>query len=86
MIVTVQADQQPRQPSTSFKTAGAFQKALDLRVTASWKNIELRQILYRLSEDRKVAVILDCRIDPNQKLNFEATSLPLRKNFSKALL
>lgn len=49
-------------------TGGPFRAELDRPVSASWSNLDLRSILTRIAETRRVAILLDRRIDSTQKL------------------
>ncbi len=81
LIVTISANAEPNLASYSFKTGKKFRSAMKLPLTGNWKNAELRNILNRLSEEREIAVILDCRVNPNQKINIKITNLPLHRSF-----
>jgi hypothetical protein len=48
-----------------------FAKALDTKVSASWRNVELRTILNRLADAHKTSVLLDRGIDPTQELDLD---------------
>ena len=48
-----------------------FRRELVQPISAEWSGVSLRHILRRISEHRKVAILLDRRIDPTQKLQLE---------------
>ncbi|VAX41356.1 hypothetical protein MNBD_PLANCTO02-502 [hydrothermal vent metagenome] len=81
LIVTTQANTEPYQPPSSFKTEREFQKALGLRISGNWKNAELRSVLRHLSAEGEIAMILDCRMNPNQKIESEANNLSYKETF-----
>ncbi len=81
LIMTIQTNAEPYHPPLSFKTERDFQKTLGLRITGNWKNAELRSVLRRLSAEGEIAMILDCRINPNQKIEIEANNLSYEETF-----
>lgn len=62
-------------------TGPLFAKALDTKISASWRNVELRSILNRLADEHKTAVILDRGIDPTQELELDIKYQPLEAAF-----
>src|ERR1700683_2880409 len=67
-------------------TAGNFwlegeslHEALRNKVGIAWSNIPLRRALESLSKTQKLAVILDRRIDPDQKIELVCDDGPLRE-------
>ncbi len=64
------------------RTTGAlFAKALETKITASWRNVELRSILNRLADEHKTSVVLDRGIDPTQALDLDLNYQPLLAGF-----
>lgn len=54
----------------ALHTAGGFERALTQRVTVDW-SIPLREAVRTIIKTQKVAVLLDRRIDPTQKLKLK---------------
>ena len=54
-----------------------FRQELTKPLTATWANVPLRTVLRRISETRKVSIVLDRRIDPTHKLLIDLTGVPL---------
>src|SRR5581483_7227994 len=62
----------------AWKTGAAFTRQLRENVEyVAWQDRALRDGLDRLSQTYGVAIFLDRRIDPDQKLDFTARELPL---------
>jgi len=66
-------------PVPKLATGAAFREELQRDISASWENIELRSVLSRLQAERRVAVLLDCRVDPNAVYRVRFTGEPLRE-------
>lgn len=58
-----------------------FAKALDTKISASWRNVELRMIVSRLADEHKASVLLDRSIDPTQQLDLDIDYQPLGAAF-----
>lgn len=71
-------------PAATFEplTGLRFSGALDARLSGSWVNVEFRSLLSRIAESRRVAILLDRRIDPSRVLSFE----PVGKSVREALV
>lgn len=72
-----QAQVELNRPVPDLQVGPAFRKALAGRISATWQNVELRTILRRISSDQEVAILLDRRIDPNQKPHVQWNNTPL---------
>jgi hypothetical protein len=68
-------------PVPQRATGAIFTKALETKVSASWRNVELRTILHRLAEEHQTAVLLDRSINPNQELDLDLPYQPLLAGF-----
>jgi hypothetical protein len=66
-------------PVPRLNTAGRFKKRLENPLTFSWKYLELREVLETISENFKISILLDRRIDPDQKLDGALKEIPLQK-------
>jgi hypothetical protein len=64
-------------------TGNLFRKALETKISASWRNVELRAILNRLANEQKTAVLLDRSLNPNQELDLDLTYQPLAEGFRR---
>jgi hypothetical protein len=56
-------------PIPRLETAGRFKKRLKKPLTFSWKYLELREVLKTVSDNFHISILLDRRIDPDQKLD-----------------
>ncbi len=64
-------------------TGAKLQQQLTLPSSVSWTGAPLRKSLYALGEAQKVAVLLDRRIDPDQKLDLSIENDSLEIAFKK---
>ena len=64
-------------------TGTKFEWALDQPVVATWQNAEFRRAVESLSEQRRVPLIVDRRLDPNRIFTQEIQNIPLRETFGK---
>ncbi|HUG91293.1 MAG TPA: hypothetical protein VML55_10690 [Planctomycetaceae bacterium] len=61
-------------PAPAYRTGHALVTELEATIpAAAWQGVEFRRILRRLAADRRVAVLLDRRIDPNRTLTLEVS-------------
>ena len=63
-------------PVPRLNTAGRFKKKLENPLTFSWKYLELRDVLETISENFQISILLDRRIDPDQKLDGALKEIP----------
>jgi hypothetical protein len=61
----------------AWKTGELFKRELLQPVGITWSNSELRPALEGLSNARRVALVLDRRADPNQKIELSFDDVPL---------
>ena len=54
-------------PLPRLHVSQSFSRALTQKVKAKWRNVPLRQVLRNLSDSRRIAILLDRRIDPTRK-------------------
>lgn len=73
-VQTAMADPAPR----SWLVGRDFTEALDLPLNVTWKNSELRPALLGLSAARRMAMVIDRRIDPNRVINLDASQRSFR--------
>lgn len=64
--------------ATGWVTGARFQKRLARRVDVVWSGGSLRQALQGLSDAQGVAVLIDRRVDPGQKVELQLDDVPLR--------
>lgn len=69
----------PVKPVVEFQTGQRFQTELDRTLSASWANVELRDLLRKIGDERRVAILLDRRIDPTVQLPLNLTNSSLRE-------
>ena len=69
----------PARPATSFHTGAKFQTEIDRTLSASWANVELRDLLKKIGDERRVAILLDRRVDPTVQLPLNLTNSSLRE-------
>jgi hypothetical protein len=63
--------------ATNWLTGAPLQRQLTQPVGISWSGNPLRQALGGLSRTQRVAVLIDRRVDPGQKLELQLNDLPL---------
>ena len=66
-------------PATAFHTGAQFQTEIDRTLSASWANVELRDLLKKIGDDRRIAILLDRRVDPTVQLPLNLTNSSLRE-------
>ncbi|MBC8116450.1 MAG: hypothetical protein H7062_18830, partial [Candidatus Saccharimonas sp.] len=69
----------PARPVIEFQTGPRFQTEIDRLLSASWANVELRDLLKKIGDDRRVAILLDRRVDPTVQLPLNLTNSSLRE-------
>ena len=69
------------EPSTAWLTGSALAKQLGEPVDVYWSGTPLRRALGSLSHTRRVAVLIDRRVDPGQELDLKLNGLPLDRVF-----
>jgi len=57
----------------AWQTGSAVDRQLEQPLTASWKEIPLREMLQALARSQRVAIFLDRRVDPGRLIQFDAT-------------
>lgn len=62
----------------SFATGPKFQTELNQATSGTWANVELRSLLNTLGAQRRIAILLDRRIDPTAQLPVEIVDQPFR--------
>jgi hypothetical protein len=67
----------------AWRTGADFQKQLQVVTSVQWQEAELRERLENLAGVHRVAIFLDRRIDPQQKLDFASTGAPLESLLSE---
>jgi hypothetical protein len=60
-------------------TGEPLQKALTQKAGVTWSNVPLRQSLTRFCESKKLAFVLDRRIDPDRKFELTVDDAPLEE-------
>jgi hypothetical protein len=61
----------------NWATGADLQKRLAQPVSIVWQNNPLRNALTAVSRTQRVAILIDRRVDPNQKLDLKLTDTPL---------
>ena len=69
----------PARPVTEFQTGARFLTEIDRTLSASWANVELRDLLQKIGDERRVAILLDRRVDPTLQLPLNLTNSSLRE-------
>lgn len=67
------------QPLAASLTGSKFHQQLEQQTSGSWTNVELRSLLNKLASERRVAILLDRRIDPTVKMQVDIVDQPLRE-------
>jgi hypothetical protein len=60
-------------------TGQKFQFELGQTTSGTWANVEFRALLNALATQRRIAILLDRRIDPTRTIPVEITELPFRE-------
>jgi hypothetical protein len=68
---------------TQWATGAALQKALSQEIDILWSGNPLRQAIESLSHAQRVAVLIDRRIDPGQKLDLKLDGVPMESALQK---
>ncbi|MDB5339917.1 MAG: hypothetical protein JWN70_5536 [Planctomycetaceae bacterium] len=71
------------QPAPAWLSGTKYEWTLDQPVVATWKNAELRFATQSLSEERRIPVVFDRRLDPNHVFSLEANDSSLRETFGR---
>jgi len=66
-----------RAEEPGWLTGKAFQQILKEPLSVTWAQVDLRTVSHRLEENRRVALLVDRRLDPSAALDFSADDLPL---------
>lgn len=61
----------------AWLTGEPLREALSQKVTVVWSNIPVRQAMEGLCNSQNMAILLDCRIDPDRKIEFSLDDVPL---------
>lgn len=69
--------------TTPWLVGGALQQRMDATVDIFWSGNPLRQALGNLSRAQRVAVILDRRVDPEQRVDVRLASVPLKTSLQR---
>jgi hypothetical protein len=78
VAATARGDAADTSDRVDWATGTAFQRALDEPCDILWAANPLRQALKSVSSARRVAILLDRRVDPGQKLDVSLRGAPLR--------
>ncbi|HEY2883069.1 MAG TPA: hypothetical protein VGJ15_11560 [Pirellulales bacterium] len=68
---------------SAFLSGEALRQAMSQKVGASWSNLPLRQALERFCKTQKLGVLLDRRIDPDQKIELAFDNVPLSEALAR---
>lgn len=61
----------------AWATGAAFQRQLGQPVDVFWTNTPLRSAVRGLSQSQQVAILIDRRVDPGQKLDIKLQNTPM---------
>ena len=78
-IDQTEASDKHARPVTEFQTGARFLTEIDRTLSASWANVELRDLLQKIGDERRVAILLDRRVDPALQLPLNLTNSSLRE-------
>ncbi|QDU26134.1 hypothetical protein ETAA8_12080 [Anatilimnocola aggregata] len=76
-------DRVARAADVDWRIGLDFRKALELPLGINWGDNPAREALTNLSNNQRVAIWLDRRVDPGKKLQFESQDLPLDVTLDK---
>lgn len=83
LILASQTGSPPREaPASGFATGPAFRTALDQPLAGTWSNVELRDLLRAITGERRVALLLDRRVDPTTVLPIKLANGSLREGLA----
>ena len=63
--------------ATDWATGAELNRRWNARTSVAWSDAPLRDSLYELARAKRVAVLLDRRIDPGQEFSLTASQIPL---------
>jgi len=66
-------------PIPELLVEAEFERALGHSISATWNNMRLRGIARRITENRRIAVLLDRRLDPSRELELEINNKTVRQ-------
>jgi hypothetical protein len=64
---------------STWLSGEAIDEALQGKVSVTWSNIPVRRALESLCKAQKLALLLDRRVDPDQKIELHVDNVPLRE-------
>lgn len=70
---------QKEEDALEYLTGRAFRERLDMQVSARYRNVPLRRVLYGLTHDGGLALVLDRRIDPSVLVDRRSAGLSRRE-------
>ena len=70
-------------PATTWLSGNKYEWTLDQNVVATWNNAELRLAVQSLSQQRRVPVVFDRRLNPNLVFSLETSDSSLRATFGR---
>lgn len=74
----------PREPvPVDFLTGARFHTELDQATSGTWTNVEFRDLLNKLSVERRVAILLDRRIDPTVRVPLDIVNRSLTEGIQE---
>ena len=74
----------PREPAAvDFLTGARFRTELDQATSGTWTNVEFRDLLNKLSVERRVAILLDRRIDPTVRVPLDIVNRSLTEGIQE---
>ena len=79
-----QVSSAPREPAAvDFLTGARFRTELDQATSGTWTNVEFRDLLNKLSVERRVAILLDRRIDPTVRVPLDIVNRSLTEGIQE---
>ena len=71
------AETDPPTQTQGWRTGNRFHRQLQMPVGVTWRQTPLRSALNGLSSSQSVAIFLDRRVDPDQKIDFTVDDVEL---------
>jgi hypothetical protein len=71
------ASERAEAAAVQFASGATFRKAIELPISATWENVNLRTIVRAIEGNKRVAILCDRRIDPTAELFVSASGEPL---------
>lgn len=83
MLVSIAVSTTVEAQDTTWRTGPAFRTQLEQQITYAGADVPLRDMLRNFSNSQQIAILVDRRIDPDQKLDLSLSGVSLRQAFEQ---